>query len=51
LLALKPTDAEGRKLRDTIHVDCTDKLFAFLKRSDVEPTNNESERAGAGGRQ
>ncbi|MGC2517951.1 MAG: IS66 family transposase [Burkholderiales bacterium] len=45
LLALKPTDAEGRKLRDTVYVDCTDKLFAFLKRRDVEPTNNESERA------
>jgi transposase len=45
LLALKPTDAEGRKLRDTVYVDCTDKLFAFLKRRDVEPTNNESEQA------
>jgi transposase len=45
LLARKPTDAEGRKLRDTVYVDCTDKLFAFLKRRDVEPTNNESERA------
>ena len=45
LLALKPTDAEGRKLRDTVYVDCTDKLFVFLKRRDVEPTNNESERA------
>jgi transposase len=39
LLALKPTDAEGRKLRDTVYVDCTNKLFR-----DVEPTNNESER-------
>jgi transposase len=45
LLALKPTDAEGRKLRDTVYVDCTDKLFVFLKRRNVEPTNNESERA------
>lgn len=45
LLARKPTDAEGRKLRDTVYVDCGDKLFAFLKRRDVEPTNNESERA------
>ena len=45
LLALKPTDAEGRKLRDTVYVDCTDKLFVFLKRRDAEPTNNESERA------
>ncbi len=44
LLALKPTDAEGRKLRDTMYVDCTDKLFVFLKRRDAEPTN-ESERA------
>jgi transposase len=45
LLALKPTDAEGRKLRDTVYVDCTDKLFVFLKRRDAEPTNNESEQA------
>jgi transposase len=45
LLARKPTDAQGRKLRDTVYVDCSDKLFAFLKRRDVEPTNNESERA------
>jgi transposase len=45
LLARKPTDAQGRKLRDTVYVDCTDKLFVFLKRRDVEPTNNESERA------
>ena len=45
LLARKPTDAEGRRLRDTVYVDCSDKLFAFLKRRDVEPTNNESERA------
>jgi transposase len=44
LLARKPTDSEGRKLRDTVYVDCADKLFAFLKRRDVEPTNNESER-------
>src|ERR1700739_4585731 len=45
LLARKPTDAEGRKLRDAVYVDCTDNLVAFLKRRDVEPTNNESERA------
>jgi len=53
LLACKPTDAEGRKLRDAgAHrlrlpraLDCRDKLFVFLKRRDVEPTNNESERA------
>ena len=45
LLARKPIDAEGRKLRDTVYVDCSDRLFVFLKRRDVEPTNNESERA------
>jgi transposase len=45
LLALKPTDAEGRKLRDAIDLDCRGKLFVFLKRRDCEPTNNESERA------
>jgi transposase len=45
LLALKPTDAEGRKLRDAVYLDCRDRLFVFLKRRDVEPTNNESERA------
>jgi transposase len=45
LLASKPTDAEGRKLRDAVALDCHSKLFVFLKRRDVEPTNNESERA------
>lgn len=45
LLARKPTDAEGRKLRDAVYVDCSDKLFVFLTRRDAEPTNNESERA------
>jgi transposase len=45
LLALKPTDAEGRKLRDAVYLDCRGKLFVFLKRRDCEPTNNESERA------
>ena len=45
LFARKPTDAEGRKLRDAVYVDCSDKLFVFLKRRDAEPTNNESERA------
>jgi transposase len=45
LLALKPTDAEGRKLRDAVYLDCRGKLLVFLKRRDVEPTNNESERA------
>jgi transposase len=45
LLARKPANAEGRKLRDAVYVDCSDKLFVFLKRRDAEPTNNESERA------
>jgi transposase len=45
LLARKPTDTEGRKLRDAVYLDCHDKLFVFLKRRDAEPTNNESERA------
>jgi transposase len=45
LLARKPTDAEGRKLKDAVALDCRDKLFVFLKRRDAEPTNNESERA------
>ena len=45
LLACKPTDAEGRKLRDAVALDCRGKLFVFLKRRNVEPTNNESERA------
>jgi transposase len=45
LLARKPTDAEGRKLRDAVYLDCRSKLFVFLKRRDAEPTNNESERA------
>lgn len=44
-LARKPTDAAGRKLRDAVALDCRGKLFVFLKRRDVEPTNNESERA------
>jgi transposase len=45
LLALKPTDAEGRKLRDAVALDCRGKLLVFLKRRDAEPTNNGSERA------
>src|ERR1700747_1561275 len=45
LLKLKPTNAEGRHLRDAIFVDAQDKLLVFLTRRDVEPTNNESERA------
>jgi transposase len=45
LLALEPTNAEGRHLRDAIIVDARDKLLVFLSRRDVEPTNNGSERA------
>jgi transposase len=45
LLKLKPTNAEGRHLRDAIFVDASDKLLVFLTRRDVEPTNNVSERA------
>jgi hypothetical protein len=45
LLALKPTDAEERKLRDTVYVDCSDKLFVFLKRRDVE-ADQQRKRAG-----
>src|SRR6201987_479444 len=44
LLKLKPTNAEGRHLRDAIIVDAQDKLLVFLTRRDVEPTNNETER-------
>src|ERR1700722_1627869 len=45
LLKLKPTNAEGRHLRDAIFVDASDKMLVFLTRRDVEPTNNVSERA------
>jgi len=45
LLDLEPTDAEGRHLRDAMIVDARHKLLVFLTRRDVEPTNNESERA------
>lgn len=45
LLTCKPTNAEGRKLRDAVYLDCRGKLFVFLARRDAEPTNNESERA------
>ena len=44
LLELKPTNAEGRHLRDAIIVNARDKLLVFLTRRDVEPTNNGSER-------
>jgi transposase len=45
LLDLEPTQLDSRKLRDAIFVDARDKLLVFLTRRDVEPTNNESERA------
>jgi transposase len=45
LLALKPTDVEGSHLRAAIAVTARDKLLVFLKHRNVEPTNNESERA------
>lgn len=45
LLDLKPTDPEGRHLRDAIVVTASDKLLVFLTRRDVEATNNNSERA------
>src|SRR5215469_8321321 len=44
LLKLKPTNTEGRHLRDAIIVDAQDKLLVFMTRRDVEPTNNVSER-------
>ena len=45
LLDLKPTDVEGSHLRATIAVTARDKLLVFLRRRDVEATNNNSERA------
>jgi len=44
LLELEPTNAEGRHLRDAIIVDARDKLLVFMRRRDVEPTNNGSEQ-------
>jgi transposase len=45
LLDLEPAQAEGRKLRDAIQLTARDKLLVFMLRRNVEPTNNESERA------
>ena len=45
VLALEPSEKNGRHLRDAIFVDARDKLLVFLTRRDVEPTNNASERA------
>ena len=44
LLALEPTQIDGRKLRDMFEVTARDKLLVFLARRDVQPTNNVSER-------
>jgi len=44
LLDLEPTNGEGRHLRDAIIVDARDKLLVFMRRRDVEPTNNGSEQ-------
>jgi transposase len=44
LLAGAPATTAGRKLRDGI-AKCRDKLFVFVTRRDVPPTNNVSERA------
>ena len=43
LLATAPTTRAGRKLRDGM-AKCRDKLFVFVTRRDVPPTNNVSER-------
>jgi transposase len=43
LLAIEPDTAAGRKLRRGIE-KCQDKLFVFVTRRDVPPTNNISER-------
>jgi transposase len=45
VLDCAPTAAAGRKLRDAIDLEARDKLFVFLSRRDIEPTNNASERA------
>lgn len=43
LLATKPTTRKASTLRAAMELD-RDKLFVFMKRRDVEPTNNASER-------
>ena len=43
LLALEPDTVAGRKLRRGVE-KCRDKLFVFVTRRDVAPTNNASER-------
>jgi transposase len=44
LLSREPTNPAGKKLRRGIE-KCRDKLFVFVTRRDVPPTNNVSERA------
>ena len=46
-LMVMPEDCRCRGPQAARHglCHCTDKLLVFLKRRDVEPTNNESERA------
>jgi len=44
LLTVQPDTPAGRKLRKGI-AKCRDKLFVFITRRDVPPTNNVSERA------
>ncbi len=43
LLATKPTTRKASTLRAAMELD-RDKLFVFMKRRDVDPTNNASER-------
>ena len=43
LLAIEPDAEAGRKLKRAIE-KCRDKLFVFVTRRDVPPTNNISER-------
>ena len=44
LLASKPTNTAGSKLKASVAVTARDKLLVFATRRDVEPTNNGSER-------
>lgn len=44
LLALPPTNTEGRHLQAAMIVDGRDKLLVFMRRRDVPPTNNVSEQ-------
>jgi hypothetical protein len=49
LLNLKPTNAEGRHLRDAVIVDAQDKLLIFLRRRHVEPKQCRVSVGPAGG--